>query len=157
MRLAGQMGALLLGPISTEGTAGPCALRSSHCGTWCHRSGGTVATLKPLLCSRVRKDITYPELNQSHNCSNVLVLGVVALGLCVHMQTCTPHPISMFFHCSNTATSPPPTSARRAASLPSPLKSCALCCALTSGAVSGRLPACAPCLGPTSPTFTVFT
>lgn len=122
-----------------------------------HRSGGTVATHKPLLCCRVRKDITYPELNQSHNCSNILVLGVVALGLCVHMQPCTPHPISMFFHCSNTATSPPPTSARRAASLPSPLKSCALCCALTSGAVSGRLPACAPCLGPTSPTFTVFT
>lgn len=157
------MDALLAGPISTEGTADPCALSVWHLlqsmRPVCHGSGGTGATHKPLLCSRVRKDITYPglELNQRHNCSNVLMLGEMAPGLCVHLQSCVPMSCVIPSLCSSTAAALPQahlcqTCCFTAFSFETP---CA--CALTWGAVTGHLTARASCLGPTSLTFTVFT
>lgn len=124
----------------------------------CHSSGGTVATHKPLLCSRVGKGITYsgPELNHRNNCSNVLMLGEVVPALCVHLQLCIPtshlHVLPLQQHCHKPTSHLCQMCCFTAFSFEAP---CA--CALTSRAVTGRLPARASCLGPTSLTFTVFT
>lgn len=153
-----------LGPISTEGDIRPLCTRALSLWHWlqsmrpmCHSSGGTVASHKPLLCSGVRKDVTYPglELNQRHNCSNVLMLGVVAPGLCVHLQPGIPtshlHALPLQQHCHKPTSHLFQTCCLTAFSSETP---CA--CALISRAVTGRLLVRASCLGPTSLTFAVF-
>lgn len=97
-----------------------------------------MATHKPLNCSRVRRDITYPglELNQGHSCSNVLVLGVVAPGLCAHLQPCIPrshlHVLPLQQHCHKPTSHLCQMCCFTAFSFEAP---CA--CALTSRAVTG--------------------
>lgn len=163
--LAGQMGALLAWPHLHRGHIRPLCTQALS--PWhflqsmrpmCHSSGVTVATHKPLFRSRVRTDITYPglELNQRHNCPDILMLGVVAPGLCVHLQPGIPtshlHVLPLQQHCHKPTSHLCQTCCFTAFSFETP---CA--CALTSGAVTACLPARASCLGPTSLTFAVFT
>lgn len=149
-----------LGPISTEGTADPCALSLWHLlqsmRPMCHSSGGTVATHKPLLCSRVRKVITYPglELNQRHNCFKRTDAGCGATGALCSLAAMYSHIPSP---CSSTAATLPQAHLCQMCCLTAFSFETPCACALTSGAVTGRLLACASCLGPTSLTFAVFT